>query len=189
VFVFSTSLLFAATAHAAPSAYRLDPGGESLTFEGRSTLHHFSGRTRDLSGAITYDPDAHRLEGTAEIRVPIAGFTTGNRARDRAMRAMFEVGRYPDIRVVVRSIQRMDAPLDALGRARYRMSAEVRIRETVQTLEFDAWALESAGSLEVSGELPVTTTQFGLSPPSVFGIIRVDEHILVRFQSRWKREG
>jgi polyisoprenoid-binding protein YceI len=173
-------------AQAAPIAYEIQPQESVLEFEGHSTLHGFTGTSRELSGELLYDPDQHRLAQPTEILVPVASFRTGNDRRDRAMRAMFEADRFPAIRMTVTSIDPLEASADAGGRRRYRLSGQAQVRAVTQPVAVDVWAMESPDSIEASGELRLTASQFGLKPPSVAGLIRVRDELVVRFNTRWR---
>lgn len=172
-------LIVAPLVCAAPVTYTLEAQESALTFEGRSTLHDFTGTTHALSGRMAFDPERQTLEGQAEIRLPVASFDTGIAARDKALRVMFEAEQHPEIRITFTSLTRL-AP------GRYRLAGQVTIRTITQPLECEVQATVTPAGIAATGEARLTTTQFDLHPPSVMGVIRVRPAIVVRFASRWK---
>lgn len=173
---------------AEPATYELDTQHSSLSCVGHSTLHDFTGKTSTLSGRVIVDLDRDLLIGQAEVSVPVASLDTGIAARDRAMRAMFNAEDHPDVRFTLLKLTRLPhgsaTPLEGRN---YRLEGLLTVRAVKQTVVFDVVARVTPEALEVSGEVPLTTTMFGLKPPSVLGVLRVRKDILVRFDSRWKR--
>lgn len=172
-------LIAAPLVDAAPVTYTLDAQESVLSFEGRSTLHDFTGTTHALSGEMVYDPERATLAVPVDIRLPVASFDTGIAARDKALRAMFEAEQFPEIRIVFTSLTRLEP-------GHYRLAGQATIRAITQPLECEVWATVTPKGIAATGEARLTTTQFDLHPPSVMGVIRVRPPIVVRFTSRWK---
>ncbi len=173
---------------AEPATYELDAQHSRVSFIGHSTLHDFTGTATTCSGRMIFDPDQDSFTGQAEVIVPVDRLDTGIAARDRAMRAMFDAEDYPDIRFALLKLTRLpDAGATSLEGRRYRLEGFLKVRAVEQPVTFEAVARITPEELEVSGEVPLTTTLFDLKPPSVLGVIRVRKDILVRFDSRWKR--
>ncbi len=176
----------AALVWAAPTTYVLDAEQSTIRFIGHATLHRFIGTTHTLQGRLEFDPERQRLLSPAEVIIPVARLTTGLSRRDRAMRAMFEATRYPEIRFVLTKLTRYpDRSAQPGGPVRYHLEGRVNIRATEQPVAFDAAAYGSENALEVVGQVQMTTTMFGLTPPSVAGLIHVRPDVLVQFTSRW----
>ena len=173
---------------AAPRAYVLDPSGTAVSFFGRATLHAFSGMSRSVQGTLAFDPDPQRLIVPASVAIPIASLTTGIAARDRQMRAMFDAPRAPLIQFTLTVLTRLGDDPSAPGAARYRLEGTLRLRAAVHPLAFDAVAHPTADEgWEVSGDVPLSLKGLGLKPPSLLGLFRVHDAVLVRFTSRWRR--
>jgi polyisoprenoid-binding protein YceI len=93
----------------AAGRYRLNPSRTVVAFR---TQHLFglgvvSGTMAVTGGEITIDPAAPQASVTATIRA--ASFRTGNRSRDRDVRARFlHTGQYPDITFHARTLSRAE---------------------------------------------------------------------------------
>ena len=176
VFLFA-GLCGACPPFAEPAAYELDGDHSVLSFHAKTPLHPFTGVTHALQGRLDAD-EKLVLSQPAEILIPVATLDTGNKNRDKEMRRMFEADRYPGILFTARKIVET-AP------GRYRIEGSLRIRDIEQEITMDVEAREYPGFVEVSGSVPLTTTMFKLKPPSVLGLIRVNENVSVTFQTRW----
>ena len=181
--------LGAPRAAAAPHRYRIATNESSLRFTGEVPWHRFIGVTAGLQGRMGFDPEHQRMTVPGEVTIPVASFETGNRARDRDMREMFEAATFPQIRFTL-------VQLDALGPAgdgvdtpkRYRLSGRLQIRQVVQPVTVDVLARVSDTTLDVWGETQLMTTAFDLHPPALLGLFRVRPQVRVEFTTRWQTE-
>jgi polyisoprenoid-binding protein YceI len=180
----AVSALPPAPGWAAPVRYGLEPEQAQVRFLGRSTLHDFEGETSDVRGEMVFDPEQAALAAPARLAIPVETIRTGIAARDRAMREMFEAERFPEILITIDSATLLDATSSP---RRYRLQGRLRIRETVQPVDFEAQATISEDAIVASGSLPLSIRAFDLHPPSVFGVIRVRQGVTVEFTSRWTR--
>jgi len=74
-------------AAAEASRWEIAPGGESrVEFESKAALESFTGRTKQVSGGCTFDPDRLSGEVTLEVAVEMASFDTGLGKRNQHMR-------------------------------------------------------------------------------------------------------
>lgn len=177
-----------AEAWAAPNRYVLEPDSAHVRFRGRSTLHGFAGETDVVRGEMTFDPQQRQLTAPAHLAIPVESLRTGIGARDRAMYAMFEADRFPELTITIESVSVLDEPrpIDATPR-RYLLHGRLRIRQIERPIEFQAQATVTEDAVEVSGTLPLTTAMFDLKPPSVIGLIRVRNTLVVEFTAHWTR--
>jgi polyisoprenoid-binding protein YceI len=84
-------------AAAEPSRWEIVPGdGSRVEFESRAALESFTGRTKQVSGGCTFDPDRLGGEVVLEVAVEMASFDTGIGRRNRHMRDNhLETDRFP----------------------------------------------------------------------------------------------
>lgn len=68
----------------------------TLRFDGHATTGDFVGATSDVTGAVLASPDFASVRGWVEA--PVATLKTGNGLRDRDLRKVMEVERYPTMR-------------------------------------------------------------------------------------------
>lgn len=155
-----------------------------VRFEATSTLHDFAGtaRCRPFTAAVAAGAAGRRTVPVVEAEVPVDGMDTRNGARDRQMRTMFDGARYPTIRATVRGIdpERLRRELRGAPGGRVVVELVLRIRDVERPVRAVARRLsESAGAADFELEFPVSLKEFGLSPPTVLGFIRVGDRVLV----------
>jgi hypothetical protein len=107
---------------------------------------------------------------------------TGIERRDRAMREMYEAGRFPRI------VGRLPvAPLVELRRQLHQAAQggtfplQLRIRDREQAIAAQVSQLtDTENSFSVELQFPVSLAAYGLKPPSVLGFIRVGDEVRVK---------
>jgi len=154
-------------------------------FLGSSTLHDFegTGSCRPFSAPLVRDAAGRAVLPSVAVEVPVAGMKTGNDSRDGKMREMFQADRYPGIRAAARDID-VDGIRDGIRKDRGGKSSlaialairgvERKVQATVGNLK------EEGGRVSFDIEFPVSLKDFGLKPPSVLGIIRVADPVVVK---------
>jgi len=174
-------------ARAAATTYVLDQDRTTLHFTGRAMGHRFTGTARAVQATLVFYPERAGLAQPAEILVQVAAMETGNAARDRDMRAMFDADRYPTIRCVVTKIELL-TPTPA-ETTRYRLEGRLRIRSIERPFSVEAAASVSPDGIEASGRVPLSLADFDLAPPRLMlGLVRVHSNVRVTFTSRWTRQ-
>ena len=90
-------LAAARPAAAEASRWEIVPGdGSRVEFESKAALESFTGRTKQVSGGCTFDPDQLAGEVELEVVVDMASFDTGLRKRNQHMRDNhLETDRFP----------------------------------------------------------------------------------------------
>lgn len=144
----------------------------SVRFTGRSTLHDFEGTAPVVHAAVRPAATAGRWDAVVEI--PVGGLDTGNAARDARMRGLLDDERWPAIRGHVRDL---DADLVASSR---RLPFALTIRDVTRevTATLSHWE-RSAERVAFDADFAVSLDAFGLEPPSVLGLVRVDDRVRV----------
>jgi polyisoprenoid-binding protein YceI len=159
-------------------------GGCEFRFLATSTLHDFAGTGRCLpfSAPLVRDAEGGERISLVEIEVPVAEMTTGVGARDRKMREMFEVGRYPVIRASARDVD-VDALLRVMegdAEANAPLEITLAIRGVERTAAATVSRLKSEGNrVTFDIAFPVSLEGFGLRAPSFLGIVRVGDQVAV----------
>lgn len=155
-----------------------------VRFLATSTLHDFSGTARSLGFAAPLSKDAagKRILSSVEVVFPVADMKTGNGSRDAKMREMFQADRHPVIRAVAR-----DVDADAVReRIRVAPGGKTPIEATLVIRGVERKVPATAGNWKEDGdrvsfdvEFPVSLREFDLKPPSVLGLIRVADRVVV----------
>lgn len=156
--------------------YQVDPARSEVGFDGTSTLHDFTGRTRDVSGQVFVD-FAHPTTFVAgQIECRAASLDTDNGSRDEKMREHLDVAHFPTITFSLARAEGERAAareVDVAGSfAIHGVQREYHVTTTTER--------GSDGSLHVRGRAPVKLRDHGIVPPAVV-MIEVGEVVQVWF--------
>ncbi|HMP89796.1 MAG TPA: hypothetical protein PJ991_06325 [Kiritimatiellia bacterium] len=146
--------------------------GASIKFSGSSTLHRFSG---------TAIPDSLLVEtGGVFISVPVKTMKTDNRMRDRSMYHMLGAERFPYIYGRAALSHLRDASDGSTA------PIELTIGDLTQTNPATCRLLPGEnGVYYLMLDMDVSLKQFELEPPSVMGIMRVEDRVHVEVILPW----
>lgn len=165
----SAILLALAAGAAAAETWRVVPEGSSVAFAGASTLHDFAGSARLRPGG------ALRLDGAASggaVVAEAASMDTASSSRDKKMRGeVMDVAAHPDLRF---DLQRV-APASGGGwdlHGLWTMHGATRPVVILATIEPGSPAHGRA-------RFTLDIRRWGIEPPSVAGMIRVDPLVTV----------
>lgn len=174
-------LLFLATAAAAGEIR----GTCDVRFLGTSTLHDFSGtvRSRPIAAPLSKDAAGNSILPSVEVEFPVAEMKTGNDSRDEKMREMFQSDRHPVIRAVARDIDadraREQMRKDPAGKTALEVTLAIRGVERKVQATAGNWK-EDGDRVAFDVEFPVSLKEFGLKAPTVLGLIRVGDRVVVK---------
>jgi polyisoprenoid-binding protein YceI len=161
-----------------PALRRLvvDPQASEVGFDGSSTLHDFTARTRQVAGEVRFDPGHLALAG-GTISCQAAALDSGSEGRDEDMRETLEVERFPEIRFVLGSASgtwsNRQCSLALTGRfAVHGVERESKLAVDVET--------RSDGGLHLVGKVKLSLDDFRLDPPSVL-FVNMDDEVKVWF--------
>lgn len=149
------------------AGYRIDEVlfGRAVTVTGRTT-------------AVTGTLAADGLTLRGEVVVDLAGVASDSGKRDAQFRGrIMDVERYPETRLV------FDGPVEELANGRYRTQAALTVKDATNTVLVKfAVTRDAAGSIEVTGNVPLRVSEWPIDPPSVPGI-DVEDGMLLEFQA------
>ncbi len=146
-------------------------------FDSKSTLHDFTGATSAIRGH--FEAALGKPEGgyRGTITVESAKLVTGVDGRDAEMRTLLRVEQHPQITFAVEAID--DATVDAeamtvSGVARGTLSIAGKTQAVRWPVRI---AVDSSRRLEISGELLIKLSDFGIKAPNQLGVITVEDEI------------
>ena len=156
-----------------------------VRFLGTSTLHDFTGTvgSRPFSAPLSKDAAGKWVLPSVEMHFPVADMKTGNDSRDEKMREMFQSDRHPVIRAVARDVDaealREQLRKDREGKVPLPVTLVIRgVERMVQATAFH-WK-EEGERYSFDVEFPVSLKEFELKAPSVLGLIRVGDRVIVK---------
>ena len=155
----------------------------TLSFTGHSTVGDFVGTTTAVSGGVTGNAELANAHGSVEA--PITTLSTGNRLRDRDLRATMDVANYPTMRfelagVTVGSPAASDTVTGALRGA-------LTIHGVTRDVSILATLIATGDTIDVSGAFPIDLADYKVGGLTrLFGTLRVQRKIDVRFHVRFE---
>jgi polyisoprenoid-binding protein YceI len=158
-------------------------------FDGKSTLHDFTGVTSDLEGFLVTTLGSPERGGQAEIRARAASLTTGLEGRDENMRRLLEADTFEHLTFrfetfVTDNLDRAKKVVHGKARGTLILHGVSRPVEVPVVLTVDA-----SRRLEIKGEVKAHLTDFGIVPPSVAGAINMNNSIRIWIALRLRSIG
>ena len=160
-------------------------GACDVAFLATATLHDVSGSARCLpfAAVLARDSAGRQIIPTVEVEVPVASMDTRNKSRDGKMREMFLSERFPRIHAAAHDVdvERLRAEIGKGPGGNASIDLLLRIRDVERKVRATASNLKESGErVSFDLEFPVSLKEFGLTPPSVLGIVRVGDKVSVK---------
>ena len=156
----------------------------TLSFLGHSTVGDFVGSTSQVSGAVVGDASGAR----GWIEAPVATLDTHNEHRDRDLRAVMAVDKYPTMRFDLDSAmtrasgQYLDDTFDV------QLYGRLAIHGVTRAIELPAAVSRRGDTLHVSAAFPLDVTDYHIGGlTKLFGLLRMRRQIEVRVDLRFVR--
>ncbi|MEM7262114.1 MAG: YceI family protein [Planctomycetota bacterium] len=159
-------------------------------FDGKSTLHDFTGVTSAVTGNFQLAPNASRTVASGTIVVDVATLRTGVEGRDRDMRTLLKLDEHPELRFTLEKVERRESDEDdaATDRSAVTASGSLSIAGVTHPIQSSV-TLEWKGGrrLTIEGEVPVRLTDFSIPPPSQLGFVEMEDEVRIWFslRARW----
>lgn len=156
----------------------------TLSFTGHSTVGDFVGTTTVVSGGVTGNAELANAHGWVEA--PITTLSTGNRLRDRDLRATMDVANYPTMRFELAgvTVESPAAPSDTVTGA---LRGVLTIHGVTRDVAIPATLIAAGDTIDVSGAFPVDLADYKVGGLTrLFGTLRVQHKIDVRFRVRFE---
>lgn len=165
-------LLFAAFCTAGSLCAGEWSGEAAVTFRGSSTLHDFCGSVTAANVRVVAEGAGSTLIWSAAGAFAVTNMTTLHKGRDAKMWTMFGATTWPDVRAAT-----LDTALPA-GATSCTVRVEIKGMTNDLPARVSNW---SAGADSISFEVafPLSLKSFSLKPPSVLGVIGVDDVVEV----------
>lgn len=153
-------------------------------FDGKSTLHDFTGTSNRVSGSFRVDlanPGAG-IEG--RIQVLASSLNTGLADRDSDMRTHLGVAQHKQIVFVAEGFEgaRSDPRAQTVAGT---IVGKLTIKGTTQNVRMPVRArIDDAKRLVVEGELPIRMSRFGVRVPTQAGVISMEDGVTIWIRLR-----
>jgi len=155
------------------------PALSRVGFDGKSTLHDFSGTTSRVEGEIEADPSRPGDSPEGRIRVQAAALDTGSSGRDEEMREHLAAKDHPELVFELTGFEAPEVDLAAMktsGRVRGRMTIRGVTRELSMPVRI---SVDEARRLCVEGEAPLDLEDYDVPVPSKLGVISMEKDVRI----------
>ena len=159
--------------------WEIVPGdGTQVTFVSKAPLESFTGRTKQVGGWVTFDPDQLAGPVTLEVAVDMASFDTGLKKRNQHMRENhLHTDRFPQSWLRGGTVEKVSASsLPVGGTVSFGFMGELELhgirRPVVCTITLSR---PTADTMTVTSEFPVKLADFGIERPKMLMMKLADE--------------
>jgi hypothetical protein len=165
----------------------------TIHFLGKSTLHNFDGQVacQPFSLVVEENESGAQIIRQPLVEIPVREMDTDNDRRDEKMYAMFESRGYPLIRSRFADLD-LTALLERLqagGSDLARLDFTLQIRDRSLPVQAAIRNLKTAPEqITFDLEFPLSLASYRLEPPSVLGLIRVDDLVRVEASVQLRRD-
>ena len=165
----------AAPVDALATAYTVGPGsqagyrvGELLSGQRVDAV----GRTPEVTGSVQL---ADTRVTAGEITVDIRTVTSDQSRRDDYFtESIMETGRYPNAVFTLTRPVDLGAEFASGTRVTVDATGTLTVKDVTREVTFPLTALRGGDTIDVSGSVPVTFTDFGIEPPNFGNVVKVD---------------
>jgi polyisoprenoid-binding protein YceI len=185
-FLLVTAVLASGRARAQDASSAVASGllSGTLSFVGHSTVGDFVGSTSQVSGLVVGDASGAR----GWIEAPVATLDTHNGRRDRDLRAVMEVDRYPTMRFDLDSTVIAPSHDDARDAVDVLLHGRLALHGVMRVVELPAAVSRRGDTLHVRAVFPLDVTDYRVGGlKKLFGILRMRRQIEVHVDLRFGR--
>jgi polyisoprenoid-binding protein YceI len=168
---------------ARPLHYRVEVAESTLRWELSTTFGTVKGVAGSFHGTIDAIPLASGAwDVRCRISVPAAGMRTGNRRRDRRMRAILHTDRYPEITFELRRFTGEVSDLRPGQTFSVQVVGDLTVHGRTGSVQLPVDVYAFPDRVEVAGSFPLHWKEFGIADPSF--VARVQDPMLIVFRLR-----
>jgi polyisoprenoid-binding protein YceI len=158
-------------------------------FDGKSTLHDFSGATTDVTGWFVADLAQPSASPTGRVEADARTLDTGLAERNQDMFHALATDRFPTFAFELTSFDGAQADAKAMtvsGTAHGKMTIHGTARDVTIPLRMH---FDEGKRLLIEGEAPLRLTDYGVVPPSRLGIVNMEDTVKVWLAIRARSVG
>ena len=138
------------------------------------------GRTGEVTGTAEVEDD--RIT-SADLEADMTTLVSDESRRDDALRERgIETGRFPDAQFS------LTEPVD-LTRRNQTVRGELTLHGETQPIAVKVGAQRLGDAIELAGSAPIAFADFGIEPPSVAGVVTVEDKGTLEFKLRLRPSG
>lgn len=147
-----------------------DKSLSTVTYSAKHPLHKWDGVSHDVNCALIYNDESKQPESVA-VSIKVASFDSDNNNRDSHAMEVLEGLKYPNV-----TFTSNDIKADENGQLVAR--GTLTFHGVARSITLPVMRRESGGKLTLTGEFPVSMTDYKVERPSLMGLKTDDELIL-----------
>lgn len=149
-----------------------DKALSTVTYAAQHPLHKWEGVSRDVNCALIYNDDTKAPESVA-VSVKVVSFDSQNNNRDSHAIEVLEGLKYPNVTFVSSDVKaNEDGTLTAKGRLTF--------HGITKPVALQATRKDTGGKMTITGEFPVSMTEYNIERPSLMGL-KTEDQMTLRF--------
>lgn len=177
-------LLFAATLSGTPlfaaeHLLALDPAQSRIDVAVKASLHSFTAHLATYDATVAVD-DQGRVTA-ARLTFPFRALNTGKSERDKAMHTWQQTDTFPEGQFVLTRLQ------PATSGDAFDVTGQLTLHGVTRELRFPVTIGRQGENYLIDGAAPIDTRNHGLPVIRMFGVLRVDPMVHVRFHLEGRR--
>ena len=148
-----------------------DKALSTVTYSAKHPLHKWDGVSHDVNCAMIYN-DETKLPETVAVSLKVASFDSDNNNRDSHAMEVLDGLKYPNVTFVSSAIKSAaDGSLTATG--------NLTFHGVVKPIAVQVTRKDAAGKMTLTGEFPVSMTEYNIERPSLMGL-KTDDQLLLK---------
>jgi polyisoprenoid-binding protein YceI len=156
------------------------PSRSAAFFEATHRLGDFGGRAEGVTGEFQADTADLRAGVTGVARIRVVALRTGDDSRDRDMRKLLDVDRFPEIRFTIGGVDPSFNSVTPATDVLLTVKGGLALRGVERPATFQARVRLRDDRIWVRGESRIRLTDFGITPPSRF-FFKVGDQVTIAF--------
>ncbi|GAB3949353.1 YceI family protein [Spirosoma harenae] len=171
-YLLAIGMLLAFVAPTAKRKIMADKAASTVTYAAKHPLHSWEGVSHDVSCAMIYNDETKQPE-TVAVAVKVASFDSDNNNRDSHAIEVLDGIKYPNVTFTSSDIKVGDnGALTAKGTLTFHGIAK--------PVTLQATRKESGNKLTLTGEFPVSMSDYSIERPSLMGM-KTEDGMMLRF--------
>ncbi len=147
------------------------------------------GTTNNVAGSIVVDQNGAIMPEQSRLAVDMASLESDSARRDNYVRQnTLETQEYPTAEFVVREAPGLHNPLPTSGEARFQAVGDLTVHGVTRPVTWDTTARFDEEGATVNAATRVAIPDFGMTPPQVGPVLRIEDDAELELDLRLERE-
>lgn len=149
-----------------------DKSLSTVTYAAQHPLHKWEGVSHDVNCALIYNDESKAPESVA-VSIKVASFDSKNNNRDSHALEVLEGLKYPNVTFV-------SSDLKANEDGSITVRGKLTFHGVTKPVAVQATRKDTGGKMTITGEFPVSMTEYNIERPSLMGL-KTEDQMTLRF--------